>query len=283
MINLILAVVTSAMISCFLRIGEKKVTDVFALFLSNYLVCSLLSFLFIVSEGSQGALRVQEGSGFALGLGIIGGILFLLSFVLLRFNISKNGVVLASTFMRLGVLVPTLMAILIFREAPKALQIAGMVLALIAIVIISWGKDDQKSSSGGKWWLIVLLLSGGFTDSLANIYDKVGKAAVKDQYLLIVFLVAALLCVGILIFHRHMPSGKEWLWGVIVGVPNYFSARFMLLSLGELPAIVVYPVYNIATILLISAIGIIAFRERLDAKKTVGLAIIIGALVILNL
>lgn len=283
MLNLILAFVSSVLISIFLRVSESKVKNNYAMFLANYFICSALSALYIMLEGGSDAFRIQTGSGFALGLGALGGILFLVSFVLLRWNISMNGVVLSATFMRLGVLVPTIMAIVAFHEQPGWMQLFGLVAAVVAIIIINGGKSDSKEGSRGKIWLLVLLIMGGFTDSLANIFDKVGQAAVKNQYLFFIFIVATLLCVGILIVQKHRPSKWELLWGALVGIPNYFSTRFMLLALGELPAIVVYPVYNIATILLLSLAGVLIFKEKLNTRKAVGLVFIVVALILLNL
>lgn len=283
MLFLILAFISSALISIFLRYSEEKVTSKYALFLSNYLVCALLSLAYMVGEGEAEAILWQQGSGFALGLGALGGVLFLVSFVLLRFNIGLNGVVLSSTFMRLGVLVPTLMAILFYHEVPGLGQILGLAAAVVAILIINGGKNESKEATKGKWWLIVLLLMGGFTDSLANIFDKNGVAEVKNQYLFFIFLVAAILCILILLRQKHRPTLAELLWGALIGIPNYYSARFMLLALGKLPAIVVYPVYNIATILLLSLAGVFLFKEKIGRRKAAGLVFIVGALVLLNL
>jgi len=41
-------------------------------------------------------------------------VLYLGSFMLLRWNIRKNGVVLPATFMKLGVLVPTVLSVTVF-------------------------------------------------------------------------------------------------------------------------------------------------------------------------
>ncbi len=100
------------MISILMRISEKKINSTLAMFLTNYLVCTILSMVYVKDVP---IFSFQKGSGFAIGLGVVGGIFFLLSFYLLKFNIRKNGVVLSATFMKLGVLVPTLMALTVFH------------------------------------------------------------------------------------------------------------------------------------------------------------------------
>lgn len=86
--------------------------------------------------------KAAAGTGIAVGLGLFSGVLFLTSFVLLQQNIRKNGVVLAATFMKLGVLIPTLMAIIIFRERPGFFQISGIILAIVAIIMIHFEKES---------------------------------------------------------------------------------------------------------------------------------------------
>ncbi len=268
------------MISILMRISEKKIKSTLAMFVTNYLVCTILSVVYIKDVP---IFTLQKGSGFAIGLGVVGGIFFLLSFYLLQFNIQKNGVVLSATFMKLGVLVPTLMALTVFHEIPKKFQVVGFVLAIIAIIIINGKKEEGDGKDRKSIWLLILLLAGGFTDSLANIYDKVGEAALKDQYLLYIFMTATLLCVIILAVQHYLPTGYELLWGAVIGIPNYYSTRFLLLSLGEFPAILVYPVYNIAVILVVSLVGIMVFKEKLDQRKMLGMGLILAAIVLLNI
>ena len=51
----------------------------------------------------------------------------------------------------------------------------------------------------------------------------------------------------------------------------------------ELPASLAYPVYSVGTILLVTLGGAVFFREKLGRRQYIGLALILGALVLLNL
>ena len=76
---------------------------------------------------------------------------------------------------------------------------------------------------------------------------------------------------------------KDILFGVLIGIPNYFSARFLLLALGSVPAVVAYPMCNVGTIVAISLAGAFLFRERIGKKKLAALALVVLALVLLNM
>ncbi len=291
MIYLILAVAASTFIAFFMRLGEHHIKNNMVMFMANYAVCMLLARGFM---GSQRLLSTQAGMGYAMVIGVISGILYLMGFVLLQYNIGKNGVVLSSLFMKLGVLVPTFMAVAVYHETPSIMQVLGFLLAIGAIIIINGKKEEMAklpetegqsighTGRNTKGWLIVLLLVGGVTDSLANVYDKQGVGALKNHYLFITFAAAFLLSIILMLVKKQSLTRMDLLWGIMIGIPNYFSARFLLLSLGELPAIIVYPAYNVATILAISVVGVVAFREKMEKRKLIGLFLILIALVLLN-
>lgn len=279
MIYLALAIISSALISILMRCGERKIKNNMAMFLLNYIVCGGLSFLFMDRRQLSWA---GEGLTVDAGLGVISGVLYLVSFVLLQLNIRKNGVVLASTFMKLGVLIPTLMAIIVFHETPKVINIIGIALAIAAIIAMYYEKDESGTAKV-RLLLVLILLASGVTDSMANIYDKSGAAGSKDRYLLIVFGTAALCSLLLMLKKKQRVTAWDALFGAIIGLPNYFSSRFLLQSLHQLPATIVYPTFSVMTIVLVAAAGIVLFKEKLNRRKLISIVMIFAALALLNL
>jgi len=49
------------------------------------------------------------------------------------------------------------------------------------------------------------------------------------------------------------------------------------------PAVIAYPSYSVSSIVLVTLGGILLFKERLSRRKMAALAIILAALVLLNL
>ena len=277
---LIAAVVSSALVSVLMRFSEKRTGNSMVMFLSNYIVCALLSLCF----GLRGGLTAGEGTGFAAGLGVLSGVMYLGSFALLKMNIRKNGVVLSAVFMKLGVLVPTLMAVTVYHERPGLTRVIGFAAAVLAILLIN---TDSSGAEGGKdrkaALLVVLLLAGGFTDSLSNIFEKNGAASAKDLYLLVTFLSAALISLIEAAVKRTPFTRADVICGAMIGIPNYFSSRFLLLALGRMSAVAVYPAYNVGAILLVTLAGVLVFREHMSRRKWIGMAVIAASLILLNL
>ena len=71
--------------------------------------------------------------------------------------------------------------------------------------------------------------------------------------------------------------------GLAIGIPNFFSAKFLLGALQDIAAVIVYPVYSVATILTVTLAGILFFREKLENRQWLALAMILPALVLLNI
>ena len=60
----------------------------------------------------------------------------------------RNGIVLSSVFMKLGLLVPMTLSVLVFHELPTWTQITGFCIALIAIVLINAKKEKKGAVLG---------------------------------------------------------------------------------------------------------------------------------------
>ena len=86
-----------------------------------------------------------------------------------------------------------------------------------------------------------------------------------------------------MIWKKERVGAAEVLYGFAVGIPNYFCAKFLLAALESIPAVVVYPTFSVATILVVTLAGVALFKERLGKRQWTAVGIILVALVLLNL
>ena len=278
MINLILAILSSMLVSVTMRLSESRVKNNVSMLAVNYIVCTALSFFY---TGGVTLLPVGEaGMGFTLLWGLLSGGMYLASFLLLQWNIGKNGVTLSATFMKLGVLVPTVLSMLAFDETPGAAQAVGIVLAVAAIIMINTGKGGAKAASMAG--LVALLCGGGLSDFTSKIYEEMGSAALSDHYLLYTFASACVLCAALAMARRQRLTVMDAAFGALVGIPNYYSARFLLAALGSVPAVIAYPTVNVGVIVAVSLFGLLLFKERLGRRQWMAMGVILVALVLLN-
>ena len=131
--------------------------------------------------------------------------------------------------------------------------------------------------------LVALMLMGGSVDALGKFYEEWGNPALKDHYLFYVFFCAFLYAAILCAMKKERVTRWDALFGILVGIPNYLCSRFLLLSLADLPAVVVYPTFSVGTIICITLIGVFFFRERLLRRQTAAMGIIFVALALLNM
>jgi len=279
MIYLMCAILSSAMVSIVMRLSDRKVTGNFAMLVMNYLMCSLLS------AGAAGVGNLFDPSSEKLAIttamGCMNGVLYLVSFVLLQVNVRRNGVVLSSTFMKLGLLVTMVVSICFYGEMPNLMQTIGFVLAVAAIILINYQKDTAKT--GFRAGLICLLLCGGMADAMSKVFEESGVPGMEGQFLFFTFVTALVLCTLCMIVKGQKIGKWEAIFGLLIGIPNFYSSKFLLRALEDVAAVIAYPVYSVAAILVVTLAGIAFFRERLEKRQWIALGIILMALILLNI
>lgn len=278
MIYLVLAVASSAMVSLCMRLSERHVRNNTSMLAMNYVMCVLMAGAFALPSG---ILPAGEGSAFTWFLGLASGGLYLGSFLLLQWNIRINGVTLPATFMKLGVLVPTVMSMMVFAERPSLFQALGILGAVAAIVMIRFEKGGAKAKSAAG--LLALLIGGGSTDATSKIFEELGHSAQKNQFLFLTFAAALALCILLAKKRGEGICAVDAAFGLLIGVPNYLSSRFLLLSLASVPAVAAYPTYSVGTIIVITLLSRLLFKEQLSRKQMAALAVILVSLALLNL
>ena len=71
--------------------------------------------------------------------------------------------------------------------------------------------------------------------------------------------------------------------GLCLGIPNYLSSLLLLKSLSSVNAYIAYPTYSVGAILAVMAASMVIFRERLSRWSYLAIALIIPAILLLNI
>ena len=279
MLYLLLAILSSASMTLALRFFRSRDGNRYGIILGNYLTCIVLA-LVLTPRGAS----VFSGSGSTLGMGAVAGFFYVSALVLMQTSVQQNGAGLTSAFARLGLVISLLVSVLFFRERPAVLQLLGVGLVLAALVLIN--NEGTGGPKKGFWLLLLTLLCSGGADAMSKVFEELGDPAENTRFFFWLFVTALLLTVCLALWERKR-SGKrmmlrEFAAGAAVGVPNYFSSYLLLRSLQKLPAFLVFPVFSTGTILLVLLAGLLFFRERLTKRQSLGVGLILAALVLLN-
>lgn len=287
MIYLFLAMISSASMTLALRSGEKFSKSNYGILLGNYLLCTILAFLFLPEK-----VLFPAGSGTARLLGHIDGTVFLLGLILMQVNIRKSGAVLTAVFSRLGVMIPVIASILFLDETPRLVQLLGIALVVFAILIMNIRTSASLHNEEGttpKTLLLLLLLFivNGSGESMSKIVEQAVDRRFDGIFLLFTFSTAfflSLLLYGVdRIRGGQRMSAAEFLVGIMIGIPNYFCSMMLLKAVTQLPAFLVYPSYSVGAILIVSLVSVLVLHDTMSRKQRTGCGIILLALVFLNI
>ena len=199
MFNLILAIIASSLVSIMMRVGEGRAKNNISMLSVNYFLCMILA---IIYTGVGNLMQTGEGLGTAIGLGSINGFFYIASLILFQNSVKKNGVVLSSIFMKLGIMMPLIISILLFGEMPTMVQVIGFVIAVTAIVIINMKEKEENvtnhktnRTSPVKLGLILVLVGCGMADGMSKIYQELGTREFEELFLVCTFVIAFILSV----------------------------------------------------------------------------------------
>ncbi|MGX7107911.1 EamA family transporter [Facklamia miroungae] len=303
MFYLFLATVCSATIALVFKYANNVNANRYLVTSANYFTAFIISLFMIWSkdlligiEKTKGFLTefsyllTQETYTFsayasliwAIIVGSIAGLFFFSSFIYYQKSIRENGVSISGTFSKLGILIPMLFSILIWKEFPTIVQWIGIVLSILSILIVnlssnSLDKLDIKPS------IILLFLLNGMAEFSNKIYQNYGLMEYKEVFLLFVFLIAFLMSLFFIIREKVLFNRKDILIGFAVGLPNLFSSYFLIQSLETVKTSVAFPIFSVGSIVFINLGGYFIFKEKIARKNQLAIGLIIIALVLMNI
>ncbi len=218
--------------------------------------------------------------------GLLLGSIFVYSFFLFTIAVRVAGTALATVSSRLSVIVPVVLAMVIYREIPGFLQFSGLILAFITIYLFY---RSLRNNSDGQLHLteyltLILLLTGiGINDFCMKLFQVWRPESEKPVFLLSIFFAAWLYSSGYVVLKKIAVDRKTVLLGLLLGVPNIFSSFFLISALSEVEAIIVYPLVNIGIILTTAVAAWIIWKEKLNRAGLWALTTGIAAIVFLGI
>ena len=278
---LIALTAVSSCLYLLLRVSDEKGARKFNVLFINYLLS--LTMAAVSLRGTS--FPTGEANGPALGIGAVNGALYLISLVLMQTSIRRNGMIATSTFSRLGVLIPILLSLFLFKERPSAVQLVGVGIAVAAIFIMQWKPHGAEGVDRRYLYLLFLqLVVSGFSNAMSKIYSAFGAAQYKNWFVFYSFLLAAILCgVCRVVKKEGRISGKEALFGLGIGTVNYLSAQLTLQALYSLPSYIVYPVTNAGALVLVSLASVLLWKDKVSRRQVVGIVLICCAVALMNI
>lgn len=271
--------VSSFIFVIFKWFGKFKVNNLQAIVV-NYFIASSLGFVLFGGFPISSILQAKW-----LWAAIVVGVLFISLFTVMAQVTQQNGVSVASVANKMSVIIPTVLAFFLYQDPLGSYKIIGIAIALVGIFLVTY---KGKAKVEGSLWILPLILfvGSGILDSLLKYAQQ--NLMAEAEYALFTptaFGIAGILGVFYTLVKKQKWQSKSLLWGVILGVPNYFSILILLmaLSIPYIESSVVFPINNVGVVLLSSLFSLVIFKEKLLARNYFGIALSVIAIFLISL
>jgi drug/metabolite transporter (DMT)-like permease len=285
MTYLVLSILFSVVTVSFFKLFERFGVQVFPAIVVNYFSCVLMGTFF----GSHAVALTAFWQEPWFWLATILGVLFISIFYAIGQTSQRMGISVSMVAAKLSVVIPVSASVFLYNEPLTWIKLMGILLSLVAVVCISI-KDGGKANHAQVWLLpIIVFVGSGLIDSLLNHANmQYIPPANEGSIITIVFLSAGFwgmlaLAIGTLVGKAPTITRKDVIWGAALGVPNYFSMFFLLVTLSHFnEAALIFPINNIGIAGVSTLVSYMFFVERLSKLNLLGLGLAIVAILILS-
>jgi drug/metabolite transporter (DMT)-like permease len=287
MIFLLLAILGSGIIPVVFRAFEGWRVNVFWAIPVNYITCVLVGNLLTGKSLSPTDLASQSWIFFAA----LQGVILAVNFYLLAHTAQRVGVAIASLASRLSVAIPSILAFRLYGDSLTVVKISGLLAALLALYLCTASDQRGRTSNPGLLQvspIILFLTFGAYFTILKYLQTYHLTESSYHSYVMSGFIFAFLSSIVIGIGKRvFAPTDfrvRHCIAGVILGVINYIAiyALLKVLALKGWESSQLFPIYSVGVVAVSSLLATLFFRERMSRQKTIGLAVGLVAVALLN-
>jgi len=251
----------------------------------NYFTCFVLGSAILGKIPVQASMVHTTWFPYALFLSMT----FIIFFNVNAFTIQKVGMIITSVFQKLSLIAPVILGLLFFNESGSAFKYIAILLTIISIILINVPAQKGEALSEAKkyWhWPLLVLFGSGLIECVLFYAQETGKVVDAGiDFVTTLFFGAG--CWGvlfILLTKKWKFTSRDVFAGIMVGIPNFFTIYLLVkgLEMGW-EGSVLFPINNVGVIFGTAIIGILIFKEKLNALNYLGLLLAITSVVLISI
>lgn len=267
------------------KIIDQKGVNTFNAIIVNYFTALTLGF--VLSRSSENfSFSIQTGW---IVPAIFIGIAFVAMFYIIALTSQKAGVSITAVSSRMSVVIPALFSIIYFGETIVPIKIAGMALAIPALVLASVRSNKTIINRNYLYLPFILFIGSGIVDSIVKYaqHEFLDNSSIMI-FSALLFSVAAVIGVTVRILSKEKLTGifktKVIFWGILLGLVNWGSLYFFVMALinSGLDSSIVFVLNNSGIVILTTLFAIIFFREKLLTLNWIGLSMSLVVIILLS-
>ena len=286
MIYLFLSIVISSSLFVIFKLFEVFNINTSQAIVVNYLFAFLTGLG--LSEVTTTLYEIPYQPWF-LGAVFLGG-LFITVFNIMALTSQKNGLSVASVAGKMSVVVPILFGVVMYQESVGVIKVLGILLALVAVYLTSMRRKAIVRQREYLLYPVLLFLGSGIIDTtikfVETTYVQEGGVPLFSATIFgIAFFLGVIMLSYQLIIQKKRFEPKSIIGGMALGVPNYFSIVFLLKALKTdgLESSTLFTINNVSIVLLTTLFGLVLFKEQLQVKNWIGIAMAILSILLVAL
>lgn len=291
MLFLMLAIVGSVSLMVLLKILHIKNINTSVAIVTNYAVAGTLCLLFTQQSMNVGEIFAAPWFWW----GALLGTMFMVSFFVWAASTRYCGVTVTTIVSRAAVALSVAYAFVAMDEQPTFMKIAMLVVIIVALGFALYRPESGVSKAERSSWLLVILLPiivflfNGANDIVMQFIKRklLVTSADNDFMRIVLFYTGAV--TGLIAYAIscrkgiYIPKAKDFGWGILLGVSNWLCVYSIVESLTTLEGAIFFPVYHSMTIILVTIIGVMFFREKLSRMNYIGIILALCAIVMLSI
>lgn len=220
---------------------------------------------------------------------LILGFLFIAVFYLAAITTQRSGLSVVSVATKMSVAIPVLFGILLYNESTGFVKITGIVMALIAVYLTSIKKKEGITiRKRNLVYPLLVFFGSGIIDTTLKFLETSYVAEV-DVALFTSSIFATAGIIGTLILMIQGIRGtlklslKNLLGGIALGIPNFGSIYFLVLALRSngMESSTVFPLNNVAIVMVSTFLGIWLFKEKMLPKNWIGIGVAVLSIILI--
>ncbi|WP_196891455.1 EamA family transporter [Aureivirga marina] len=285
MIHLLLSIVLSSFLFVIFKYFEKFRIDNLQAIVVNYFVAFSIGYGTTTENVHFTEIPAQPWFYGVLFLGF----LFIFLFNVMALTAQKAGMSVVSVAGKMSVIIPITFGIIMYNESYGIVKILGILLALISVYLTS-KKDSSNFDSKYLYLPIILFIGSGILDTtLKYIENNYVSDGGLELYSASIFFVAGLigvLYISVLSFLGKVKfQFKNIIGGIVLGIPNYYTIFYLLkaLEMDHFETSTVFTINNVAIVSFSTLLGILIFKEKLNVRNWIGVALSIIAIILVTL
>ncbi len=290
-IYLLLSIVSTALINLILRAYDKYDVNTFRAIVINYFACSFFGSLVLGRFPLQWGCWNEKWFPYSIGLAL----LFIVGFNIVAKTVQIFGVTVGSVVQKMSLILTVAFGILFFKESSNIVKLLGVALALLAVILTNWPSNNEGAIVSPKllkrffyFLILTFLIDASISIALQYIELRVAPQGNDPSFIIFLFLMAGFFGLMYWTFQlvqgKMKPERKDFIGGLVLGVPNFASLYFLMLALGQpgWEGSVIYPIANVAIIGCSALLAFIFFKEKLSRINQVGVVVAMLAILLIG-